>query len=206
MSEKSFWGFIKDPIYGYIRLTETEKRILDTGPVQRLRRIRQLSGAEYVYPAATHTRFEHVLGTMYLAGVVVENLPAKLDEGEKKAVKVAALLHDVGHAPFSHLFEPILQKYVGKTHEDMSTSIILNSELSNVLQHEGLDPNLVSRLCVGRFEDPKRAYLDQIIRSSVDVDKMDFVLRDSYHTGAGYGGVDIFRLIYTMDVLNATWP
>jgi len=202
LSEKGFWGFIKDPIYGYIRLTETEKRILDTGPVQRLRRIRQLSGAEYVYPAATHTRFEHVLGTMYLAGVVSENLPVRLDEGEKKAVKVAALLHDVGHAPFSHLFEPLLQKYVGKTHEDMSTSIILNSELSKVLQHEGLDPNLVSRLCVGRFEDPKRAYLDQIIRSSVDVDKMDFVLRDSYHTGAGYGGVDIFRLIYTMDVLN----
>jgi HD superfamily phosphohydrolase len=202
LSGKGFWGFIKDPIYGYIRLTETEKRILDTGPVQRLRRIRQLSGAEYVYPAATHTRFEHVLGTMYLAGVVTENLAAKLDEGEKKAVKVAALLHDVGHAPFSHLFEPILQKYVGKTHEDMSTSIILNSELSNVLQHEGLDLSLVSRLCVGKLEDPKRAYLDQIIRSSVDVDKMDFVLRDSYHTGAGYGGVDIFRLIYTMDVLN----
>jgi HD superfamily phosphohydrolase len=202
LSGKGFWGFIKDPIYGYIRLTETEKRVIDTGPVQRLRRIRQLSGAEYVYPAATHTRFEHVLGTMYLAGVVVENLSAELDENEKKAVKVAALLHDVGHAPFSHLFEPILQKYVGKTHEDMSTSIILNSELSNVLQQEGLDPNIVSRLCVGRFEDPKRAYLDQIIRSSVDVDKMDFVLRDSYHTGAGYGGVDIFRLIYTMDVLN----
>jgi uncharacterized protein len=202
LTGNSFWGFIKDPIYGYIRLTETEKRILDTGPVQRLRRIRQLSGAEYVYPAATHTRFEHVLGTMYLAGVMTENLPIELDESEKKAVKVAALLHDVGHAPFSHLFEPILQKYVGKTHEDMSTSIILNSELSSVLQQEGLDPNLVSRLSVGRFDDPKRAYLDQIIRSSVDVDKMDFVLRDSYHTGAGYGGVDIFRLIYTMDVLN----
>jgi HD superfamily phosphohydrolase len=202
LSEKAFWGFIKDPIYGYIRLTEAEKKILDTRPVQRLRRIRQLSGAEYVYPAATHTRFEHVLGAMYLAGVVAENLPAKLDEGEKKTLKVAALLHDVGHAPFSHLFEPLLQKYVGKTHEDMSTSMILNSELSGVLQHEGLDPNLVSRLSVGRFGDPKRAYLDQIIRSSVDVDKMDFVLRDSYHTGAGYGGVDVFRLIYTMDVLN----
>lgn len=202
MSDKAFWGFIKDPIYGYIRLTETEKKILDTGPVQRLRRIRQLTGAEYVYPAATHTRFEHVLGTMYLAGVVVENLPAELDEDDKKAVKVAALLHDVGHAPFSHLFEPILQKYIGKTHEDMSTHIILNSELSNVLEQEGLDPKTVSRLCVGRFGDAKRAYLDQIIRSSVDVDKMDFVLRDSYHTGAGYGGVDVFRLIYTMDNLN----
>jgi HD superfamily phosphohydrolase len=202
LSGKGFWGFIKDPIYGYIRLTETEKKVIDTGPVQRLRKIRQLSGAEYVYPAATHTRFEHVLGTMYLAGVVVENLPAELDENERKAMKVAALLHDVGHAPFSHLFEPILQKYIGKTHEDMSTSIILKSELSNVLQQEGLDPSTVSRLCVGRFGDPKRAYLDQIIRSSVDVDKMDFVLRDSYHTGAGYGGVDIFRLIYTMDILN----
>ena len=202
MSDKGFWGFIKDPIYGYIRLTETEKKILDTGPVQRLRRIRQLTGAEYVYPAATHTRFEHVLGTMYLAGVVVENLPAELSEDDKSAVKVAALLHDVGHAPFSHLFEPLLQKYIGKTHEDMSTHIILNSELSNILQQEGLDPKTVSRLCVGRFGDPKRAYLDQTIRSSVDVDKMDFVLRDSYHTGAGYGGVDIFRLIYTMDTLN----
>jgi hypothetical protein len=202
LSDKGFWGFIKDPIYGYIRLTETEKKILDTGPVQRLRRIRQLTGAEYVYPAATHTRFEHVLGTMYLAGVVVENLPAELSQDDKKAVKIAALLHDVGHAPFSHLFEPMLQKYVGKTHEDMSTHIILNSELSNVLEQEGLDPKTVSRLCVGRFGDAKRAYLDQIIRSSVDVDKMDFVLRDSYHTGAGYGGVDIFRLIYTIDTLN----
>jgi HD superfamily phosphohydrolase len=202
LSGKGFWGFIKDPIYGYIRLTETEKKIIDTGPVQRLRRIRQLSGAEYVYPAATHTRFEHVLGTMYLAGVLVENLPAELDENKRKAMKVAALLHDVGHAPYSHLFEPMLQKYLGKTHEDMSTSIIVNSELSNVLQEEGLDPSTVSRLCVGRYEDPKRAYLNQVIRSSVDVDKMDFVLRDSYHTGAGYGGVDIFRLIYTMDVLN----
>jgi hypothetical protein len=202
LSGKSFWGFIKDPIYGYIRLTETEKRIIDTAPVQRLRRIRQLSGAEYVYPAATHTRFEHVLGTMYLAGVVAENLPVSLGEDDKRAVKVAALLHDVGHAPFSHLFEPILQKYVGKTHEDMSTSIILDSELSGVLKQEGLDPNFISKLCVGKRNDSKRAYLDQIIRSSVDVDKMDFVLRDSYHTGAGYGGVDIFRLIYTMDVLN----
>lgn len=187
MSQKDLWGFIKDPIYGYIRLTETERRVLDTGPVQRLRRIRQLSGAEYAYPAATHTRFEHVLGTMYLAGVVTENLPVKLSEGEKKAVKVAALLHDVGHAPFSHLFEPILQRYVGKTHEDMSTNIVLDSELSSVLEGEGLDPKIISRLCVGRLGDSKRAYLDQIIRSSVDVDKMDFVLRDSYHTGTGTG-------------------
>jgi len=198
----SYWGFIKDPIHGYIRLTDTERKVLDTGPVQRLRRIKQLSAAEYVYPAATHTRFEHALGTMYLAGLVAENLPADFDENEKRTLKVAALLHDVGHAPFSHLFEPLLVRYLGKTHEDMSTRIILESELSDVLGREGLDPKSVSKLSVGKLESPDRVFLDQIIQSSVDVDKMDFVLRDSYHTGAGYGDVDIFRLIYTMDVLN----
>jgi len=155
-----------------------------------------------VYPAATHTRFEHALGTMYLAGIVGENLPVDLDENERRTLKVAALLHDVGHAPFSHLFEPILVRYLGKTHEDMSTRIILESELRDVLAREGLDPNAISKLCVGKLESPKRAFLNQIIQSSVDVDKMDFVLRDSYHTGAGYGDIDIFRLIYTMDVLN----
>lgn len=202
MSEKGFWGFIKDPIYGYIRLTETEKKVVDTGPVQRLRRIGQLSGAEYVYPAATHSRFEHVLGAMYLAGVVAQNLPVDLDENERRTLKVAALLHDVGHAPFSHLFEPMLMKYLGKTHEDMSTRIILESELADVLLGDGFDPKVISTLSVGKLGNPKGAFLNQIIRSSVDVDKMDFVLRDSYHTGAGYGDIDIFRLIYTMDVLN----
>jgi len=198
----SYWGFVKDPIHGYIKLTETERKVLDSGPVQRLRRIKQLSGAEYVYPAATHTRFEHALGTMYLAGVIAENLPADLNEDEKTSLKVAALLHDVGHAPFSHLFEPILMRYLGKTHEDMSTRVILESELFDALTREDLDPKAISTLCVGKLHSPKGAFLDQIIRSSVDVDKMDFVLRDSYHTGAGYGDVDIFRLIYTMDVLN----
>lgn len=199
---QSYWGFIKDPVHGYIRLTETERKVLDTSPVQRLRRIRQLSGAEYVYPAATHTRFEHALGAMYLAGVVAQNLPADLDDDDRRNLKLAALLHDVGHAPFSHLLEPMLVKYLGKTHEDMSTRIVLESELCDLLEAENFDPETVSKLCVGRLAQPKRAFLDQIIRSSVDVDKMDFVLRDSYHTGAGYGDVDIYRLIYTMDTLN----
>lgn len=201
-TDERYWGFIKDPIHGYIRLAGIEKKVLDTTAVQRLRRIKQLSGAEYVYPAATHTRFEHALGTMYLAGVVAQNLPANLDEEYWICLRVAALLHDVGHAPFSHLFEPMLMRYLGKTHEDMSTRIILESDLSDLLKDEGLDPNVVSRLCVGKLERPNCAFLDQIIRSSIDIDKMDFVLRDSYHTGAGYGDVDVFRLIYTMDVMD----
>ncbi|MEM3003682.1 MAG: HD domain-containing protein [Candidatus Bathyarchaeia archaeon] len=196
-----YWGFIKDPIFGYIRITEQEKFIIDTGPVQRLRRIRQLAGAQYVYPAANHTRFEHSLGTMYLAGLVAENLPLITEELERNKIRVAALLHDVGHGPLSHLFEPLLLKYTGKSHEDMSVRVIRESPLSQALLETGYDPEEISLLAVGR-SNSKSPFIDQIIRSSVDVDKMDFLLRDSYHTGAGYGTVDVFRLIYTMDVMD----
>lgn len=197
-----FWGFIKDPIYGYIRLTEIERNVVDTLAVQRLRRIRQLAGAEYVYPAANHTRFEHVLGAMYLAGVVAENLPTELSTDEKQKVRLAGLLHDVGHAPFSHLFEPFLLKYLGRNHEGMSTWIIANSSLTDVVEAQGFDAKELSELAVGKVPKPEKRFLGQIISSSFDVDKMDFVVRDSYHTGAGYGSVDVFRLIYTMDILD----
>jgi uncharacterized protein len=170
--------------------------------VQRLRRIRQLAGAEYVYPAANHTRFEHVLGAMYLAGVVAENLPTELSTDEKQKVRLAGLLHDVGHAPFSHLFEPFLLKYLGRNHEGMSTWIIANSSLTDVVEAQGFDAKELSELAVGKFSKPEKRFLSQIISSSFDVDKMDFVVRDSYHTGAGYGSVDVFRLIYTMDILD----
>jgi len=176
--------------------------VIDTLAVQRLRRIRQLAGAEFVYPAANHTRFEHVLGTMYLAGVVCESLPVHLTGEEKQKVRLAALLHDVGHAPFSHLFEPLLLKYMGRNHEDVSRWIIAESTLTGVINRLGFDAEELSGLAVGKPSKSDRPFLGQIISSSFDVDKMDFVVRDSYHTGAGYGSVDVFRLIYTMDVLD----
>ena len=197
-----YWGFVKDPIYGYIRLTEVEKSVIDTLAVQRLRRIRQLAGAEYVYPAANHTRFEHVLGAMYLAGVVADNLPVNLSSQEKQKIRLAALLHDVGHAPFSHLFEPMLLKFLHRSHEDMSSWIIADSDLTDVISAQGFDPKELSNLAVGKPASTDKQFLGQIISSSFDVDKMDFVVRDSYHTGAGYGFVDVFRLIYTMDILD----
>ena len=202
MNEQAFWGFIKDPLYGYIRLTEIERNVIDTLAVQRLRRIRQLAGAEFVYPAANHTRFEHVLGTMYLAGVVSDNLPVQLTADERQRIRLAALLHDVGHAPFSHLFEPLLLKYMGRNHEDMSRWIIADSTLADVINKQGIDAKELSGLAVGKPSKTEKPFLGQIISSSFDVDKMDFVVRDSYHTGAGYGSVDVFRLIYTMDVLD----
>jgi HD superfamily phosphohydrolase len=197
-----YWGFIKDPVHGYIRITDVERDVIDSLPVQRLRRIRQLSGAEYVYPAANHSRFEHSLGTMFLAGALAESLPVGLSEFEIQKVRLAALLHDVGHAPFSHLLEPILMKYFNVNHESMTMRIIAESELAGILEGHGFDAKDLSKLAVGRLEEPNRRFLDQIIRSSIDVDKMDFLVRDSYHTGAGYGHFDLFRLIYTMDVLD----
>jgi HD superfamily phosphohydrolase len=139
---------------------------------------------------------------MYLAGIVAENLPTELAAEEKQKVRLAGLLHDVGHAPFSHLFEPFLLKYLGRNHEDMSTWIIANSSLTNVIEAQGFDAKELSNLAVGKSSGTEKRFLGQIISSSFDVDKMDFVVRDSYHTGAGYGSVDVFRLIYTMDILD----
>jgi len=204
MSAHKYWGEIKDPIYGYIYITEAEKKIIDSYPFQRLRRIRQLAGAEYVYPGANHTRFEHSLGVMYLAGLLVENpqLSQILSEDEAQMIRIAALLHDVGHGPFSHIFEHILIKFLGKTHEDMTFWIITKSELRDIIGGLGYDPNVIGALAVGQLNKPKMAFMNQIIRSAVDVDKLDFVVRDTYHTGAKYGFVDVFRLIRTLDVID----
>lgn len=195
-------SFIKDPIHGYVRISETERKIIDTRPLQRLRRIRQLAGSEFVYPAANHTRFEHVLGAMYLAGILGDTLPAKLSPKEKDELRIAALVHDIGHGPFSHVFEPLMAKHLGKTHEDITPWLVTETELCDVLQDAGFNPKRISKLAVGHLETTGKPYLDQVISSSIDVDKMDFLVRDSFHTGAGYGSIDVYRLIYTMDVLN----
>jgi len=139
---------------------------------------------------------------MYLAGVLATSLPVGLSRDEIQEIKIAALLHDVGHPPYSHLFEPLLEKNLGKTHEDMTTTIINESEVGDVIDGLGLSRKRMGRLAVGRLRDPNRRFLDQIISSGVDIDKMDYVARDSFHTGAGYGQVDVFRLIYTMDVMH----
>ncbi|MGC8998762.1 MAG: HD domain-containing protein [Candidatus Bathyarchaeia archaeon] len=201
---KSYWGEIKDPVHGYVYITEEEKEIIDSYPVQRLRRLRQLAGAEYVYPGANHTRFEHSVGVMYLAGKVAENpnISQIIGEEEVEAVRIAGLLHDVGHGPFSHVFEHLLTKKLNKTHEDITVWIIKHSELKDALGSFGYKAEDIAELAVGSLSIRGKAFLNQIIRSSIDVDKLDFVVRDTYHTGAEYGFVDVFRLIHTFDVLD----
>jgi len=201
---KSYWGEIKDPVHGYVYITEAEKEIIDSYPVQRLRRLRQLAGAEYVYPGANHTRFEHSIGVMYLAGKVAENpnISQIISEEEAGAVRIAGLLHDVGHGPFSHVFEHLLTKKLNRTHEDVTAWIIKHSELKDLLGRFGYKAEDIAELAVGSLSMGGKAFLNQIIRSSIDVDKLDFVVRDTYHTGAEYGFVDVFRLIHTFDVLD----
>ena len=201
---QKYWGEIKDPVHGYVYITEGEKEITDSFPVQRLRRLRQLAGAEYVYPGANHTRFEHSIGVMYLAGRVVENpnVSQCMSEDEAEMVRIAALLHDVGHGPFSHIFEHLLDKELGKTHEDMTLWVIENGELKDILNRIGYNHKEIGKLAIGTLHKPKKAFLDQIVSSAVDVDKLDFIVRDTFHTGAEYGYIDIFRLIHALDVLN----
>jgi len=201
---RRYWGEIKDPVHGYVYITEAEKQLIDSYPFQRLHRLRQLAGSEFVYSGANHTRFEHSIGVMYLAGKLTENqnLSQLLSEDEVQIVRMAALLHDVGHGPFSHVFEHLLVKFLNKTHEDMTQWIIQKSELRDIISGLGYDPDAIGKLAVGELRRRGKAFLDQIIQSTVDVDKLDFVVRDTYHTGAEYGYVDIFRLIHMLDVLG----
>jgi len=201
---KAYWGEIKDPVHGYVYINEAEKEIIDSYPMQRLRRLRQLAGSEYVYPGANHTRFEHCVGVMFLAGKVMENpnLSRIVSDEEADMVRMAGLLHDVGHGPFSHVFEHLLIRDLEKTHEDITSWIISDSEVGDKLSRLGYSTGDVAKLAVGKLHKPGKAYWDQIISSGVDVDKQDFIVRDTYHTGAEYGFIDVFRLIHALDVLG----
>jgi HD superfamily phosphohydrolase len=201
---KAYWGEIKDPVHGYVYINESEKEIIDSYPMQRLRRLRQLAGSEYVYPGANHTRFEHCIGVMYLAGKAVENphISRLVSDEECDMARVAALLHDVGHGPFSHVFEQLLIRDLEQTHEDITSWIIEEGEVSDTIAKMGYKPEEVGKLAVGKLHKPGKAFLDQIISSAVDVDKQDFIVRDTFHTGAEYGFIDVFRLIHALDVLG----
>ena len=201
LAEKS-GGFIKDPIHGYVRISLVERSVIDTRPVQRLKRIRQLAGSEFVYPAANHTRFEHVVGAMHIAGILAEALPVDLPRFQRHQLRLAALLHDIGHGPFSHVFEPIMAKHLMKNHEDFVPWLVNETEIGERLETQGFDPRAIGKLAVGKLSNKKRPYLDDVISSGIDIDKMDYVVRDSFHTGAGYGSVDVHRLLYAMDVID----
>lgn len=185
---------IKDPVHGYIEVSGDELRVIDTYAVQRLRRITQLPFVYLVYPGARHSRFDHSLGCMYLAGEFAKSL--RLDEYRRKVVRLAGLLHDIGHAPYSHLFETLLEES-GSSHELMTARILReDEELAEMI--ERCDVSLRDVLEVLEGGAPEST----VISGPIDADKLDFLLRDAYFTGAPYGLIDVRRIILRSRLMN----
>lgn len=196
-----FVGEITDPIHRYIRFTDVEREVLDTPAFQRLRRIKQLSGAHLVYPCAQHSRFEHSLGTMHIAGYAAETLLAKgyLSKDSIQELRLAALLHDIGHGPFSHLFEEILDAKCKQSHEDLGKKIIIKTEISDILKKHGYGSNGICKLSFG---ESKIKFFNEIIVGALSADIMDYLPRDGLFTGAEYGKIDYHRLISSFEVVS----
>ncbi|OPY40654.1 MAG: deoxyguanosinetriphosphate triphosphohydrolase-like protein [Methanoregulaceae archaeon PtaU1.Bin222] len=184
---------IKDPVHGYVEVPSELVPLLDSGPVQRLRHVRQLGFSYLVYPGAHHTRFEHSLGTMHLAGVMARNL--SLHDQERLLVTAAGLLHDIGHGPFSHAIEPLVIEFIGENHQDLGTQIC-RGEVGAILEKMGIDRQEIESLIQGIHP------LSGIIHGELDVDRMDYLLRDAHYTGAPYGTVDAHRLIRNTSIVD----
>ncbi|WP_048150733.1 HD domain-containing protein [Methanolacinia paynteri] len=177
---------IKDPVHGYISVNEKILPLLDSPQVQRLRHIRQLGFSDMVYPGANHTRFEHSLGTMHLAGILAKRL--KLDDNDVLLSMVSGILHDIGHGPFSHATEPLIEEYIGRSHHEVE-HMLRETEISGAVEKIGLDPSEICRMIEGKHK------LAGIIHGDLDVDRMDYLMRDAHYTGVPYGTVDAQRLI-----------
>lgn len=189
---------IIDPIHDFIRVYDHELSIIDNPIFQRLRRIRQLSGAHLTYPAAQHTRFEHSLGVMHIASQAGDALNEKgfFKSDDIEILRLAGLLHDIGHGPFSHLFEEIIQEKK-ISHEDFGKDIILKSEIGDILTKNGFDKKLVTKIAFG---DSKFQYMNEIVSGALSADMMDYLLRDGYFTGAEHAKIDHKRITQSLDV------
>ncbi|TDA27954.1 MAG: HD domain-containing protein [Archaeoglobi archaeon] len=170
---------IQDTVHGMIKLDDWQVSIIDTPQFQRLRRIKQLGFANLVYPGANHTRFEHSLGTMHLAKILAKKL--EMDD----EVIVSALLHDISHPPFSHSSERIMRTYFSSGHENVKLAI--TGELRDVLENLGFSIRRIADIVEGKRES--------IVSGDIDVDRMDYLVRDAHYTGVAYGIFDISRLI-----------
>ncbi|HSM14827.1 MAG TPA: HD domain-containing protein [Thermoanaerobaculia bacterium] len=200
---------LRDPIHGFLHLDPLEAALVGTRPVQRLRWIHQLGLTFRVYPGAEHSRFSHVLGAMHLAGRVFDALaekdPLRLGQAEaeleRRRVRAAALLHDIGHAPFSHSAEDRFEE--GIDHEEMTRRLLASDEIRGIFDRrgDGVSVDDVRGLLAGQVT-PARRYLAQIVSGELDVDKMDYLLRDSLFCGVRYGVYDLDRLIETLTTIR----
>ena len=216
---------IRDVIHGDIFIDEKYVAVIDTREFQRLRRIKQLSVANMVFPGAEHTRFAHCIGTFHVMRMIIEHFEPlfqkcglEITEQEKDAALVAALLHDIGHGPYSHAFEGVLQSLGHKdiNHEQLGVMIIRSehTEIHEVLTREfGEDfPDAVANIILKKQEVKQIPFnkstkkldlqfvLSSLLSSQLDADRMDYMLRDAWYTGAKYGTIDLSRTINSMSL------
>ena len=192
----------RDPVHGLIRLTDQEVRIIDQMPFQRLRRIKQLAMAHLVYPGALHTRFDHSLGTLHSAGRILDKVAksAQMSDNDIRTVRLAALLHDIGHGPFSHVSEYLLEKYHKlprqpsgtreKIHERITVDIIKNEPSIAGAISDDERKGICDIIQGSNLRDIRR----DIVSSDLDADKMDYLSRDAYFTGVKYGVFDLDKV------------
>jgi len=187
---------INDPVYGFIKIPYDIVYDLIEHPLfQRLRRIRQLGLTSYVYPGANHTRFQHAVGAMHLMGQAIEAIRSRgheITDEEARAVSIAILLHDIGHGPFSHSLENSLIR--NTSHESISLMFMeqLNDEFGGKLE---------KAIQIFKNEYPKR-FLHQLVSSQLDMDRLDYLKRDSFFTGVTEGVIGSDRIIKMLNVVN----
>lgn len=205
---------IRDSIHGYIKINTEETKVLDNRFFQRLRNIKQLGTTYLVYPCAVHSRFEHSLGVMHIATRIFDEIASKYndvlgwDEGEilrqRQILRLLALLHDIGHAPFSHVGDNLYENSI-KDHEAMAAKIIRESELSTIIDEigsalGGFTHREIAGLIEGKYTH-QYSLIKQIFSGSVlDADRMDYLLRDSYVAGVKYGMYDLEHLIRSIEI------
>ena len=177
---------IKDSVHDHIEISGVAEALLDTPTVQRLRHISQLGTVQLVYPSANHTRFEHSLGVYHLADRALAELGIEGRAAER--IRAAALLHDVGHGPFSHNIEALIHRKTGKYHDDVD-ELLASGDVGEILREHDLDPAHIAGLVAGEGQ------FGQLVSGELDVDRMDYLVRDAHHTGVPYGTIDAERLL-----------
>ena len=200
---------VRDPIHGDIKITGILDDLLKTPEVQRLHNIKQLGFAHLVFPGAHHTRFEHSLGCSMIASQIADILSLK--DKEKTLITCAAQLHDIGHGPFSHTLESILLERFGVNHVDLTEKLILGHynildakeqqfisapKVHEILETYQVDEKDIVNIIRGKLS--KKSYLSQLLNSTIDVDQLDYLMRDAYYTGVAYGMIDLQRLLQTI--------
>src|SRR5688572_174090 len=195
---------IRDPLWDTIELDPMARRLIDTRPFQRLRYIKQLGHAHLVYPGATHTRFDHAVGVYYLARRALRVLEerrelADVDPIDCRLIPLAALLHDIGHYPFSHALEELAADRIPEHHEALVGRFLADDAVAGAVAEVAPDAAArIEALIRGRSDTP----LQGLVSGSLDLDKIEYLKRDARFCGVPYGEVDVDRLLHGLRLLH----